>query len=123
MPLMYYCGTLHIILTGRKNLLGELLNLQLQRQVFQEAMLQRSIFLVVHINEKTFVFLGQFYNQKGTVHFNINSTSTNQKLNLQLTGNYMLDNNHSPNADLTAVAIGLEPNAPNLYNSDGTLNC
>ncbi len=34
----------------------------------------------------------------------------------------MLDNNHLPNVDLTAVAIGLEPNAPNLYNSDGTLN-
>jgi TonB-linked SusC/RagA family outer membrane protein len=34
----------------------------------------------------------------------------------------MIDNNHLPAGDLTQSAVLLEPNAPKLYNADGTLN-
>lgn len=71
---------------------------------------------------ETTVFPGSFSDQRGGVHFNINSTSANQKFNLQLTGNYLFDNNQLPRSDLTEPAIPLEPNAPALYNADGTLN-
>ncbi len=72
--------------------------------------------------KETSVFPGNFKDQKGAIHFSINSTSTNQKFNFRLTGSYMLDNNQLPRSDLTSTSIWLEPNAPSLYNADGSLN-
>ena len=34
----------------------------------------------------------------------------------------MVDDNHLPQYDLTQVALTTEPDAPSLYNKDGTLN-
>ncbi len=59
---------------------------------------------------------------KGAIHFSINSTTTNQKLNFQLSGNYLVDKNQLPVSDLTYNAIALEPVAPALHNADGSLN-
>jgi TonB-linked SusC/RagA family outer membrane protein len=73
-------------------------------------------------NRQTTVFPGNFDDKVGGLHFNINGTSTNQKLRIQLTGSYSYDNNHLPSEDLTQTAILMEPNAPPLYNADGTLN-
>ncbi len=41
---------------------------------------------------------------------------------MQLSSNYMQDNNKLPSADITLRSVQLEPNAPSLYNEDGTLN-
>jgi TonB-dependent starch-binding outer membrane protein SusC len=68
------------------------------------------------------VFPGDFADQKGSIHFNINGVSPNQKFHIQLTGNYMFDDNLLPNQDLTSSALNLAPDAPALYNPDGTLN-
>lgn len=73
-------------------------------------------------HRETTVFPGSFSDRKGSVHFNLNSSSTNQRLRLQFTGNYMFDDNQLPGSDLTSVARLLEPVAPALYNNDGTLN-
>jgi TonB-linked SusC/RagA family outer membrane protein len=73
-------------------------------------------------HRETTVFPGDFADQKGSVHFNINSVSANQKFHVQFSGIYMLDDNKLPSKDLTQSAIQLEPDAPNLYNGDGTLN-
>jgi TonB-linked SusC/RagA family outer membrane protein len=73
-------------------------------------------------NRQTTVFPGEFDDRKGSVHFNLNTTSLNQKLKLQLGGNYMIDDNHLSNVDLTSQALFTEPHAPALYNVDGTLN-
>ncbi|HEU4606548.1 MAG TPA: TonB-dependent receptor plug domain-containing protein, partial [Chitinophagaceae bacterium] len=73
-------------------------------------------------HKETTVFPGSFADYKGAVHLNINNTSANQKFNLQLSANYMLDNNHLFSLDLTPRAVLLEPDAPPLYNTDGTLN-
>jgi TonB-linked SusC/RagA family outer membrane protein len=73
-------------------------------------------------NKQTTVFPGNFADQKGAVHFNLNTSSLNQKFRLQFSGNYMLDKNELPQTDLTQKAIQLAPDAPALYNDDGTLN-
>lgn len=72
--------------------------------------------------KETTVFNGDFSDTKASFHFNINNTSANQKFKVQLSSNYMVDNNHLSNTDFTSEAIKLAPNAPGLYNSDGTLN-
>jgi TonB-dependent starch-binding outer membrane protein SusC len=73
-------------------------------------------------HRETSVFLGDFADQKGSMHFNINSTSASQRFRMQFSGNYMVDNNKLPGVDLTRDANLLEPVAPALYNPDGTLN-
>ena len=72
--------------------------------------------------KETTVFPGRTHDQKGALHFNLNNTSVNQKFKFQLDGKYMLDDNRLPGTDLTNEAINLAPNAPALYNADGTLN-
>ncbi|HVW98722.1 MAG TPA: SusC/RagA family TonB-linked outer membrane protein [Mucilaginibacter sp.] len=73
-------------------------------------------------HKETTVFPGDFADQKGSVHFNINSYSPNKKFSLQFLGNYLTDDNKIIGSDLTGPAIQLSPNAPSLYQADGTLN-
>ena len=70
---------------------------------------------------QTAVFPGDFADQGGSVHFNLTSTSVNRKFHLQLTGSYNIDDNRLPGTDLTSEIV-LAPDAPPLYNKDGTLN-
>ncbi len=69
----------------------------------------------------TTVYPGDYGDQKASLHFSVNHASTNQKFHLQLTGLYGYENNKVPNADF-AASVNLAPDAPALYNSDGTLN-
>jgi TonB-linked SusC/RagA family outer membrane protein len=73
-------------------------------------------------NRQTTVFPGDLSDVKASTHFNINNFSANRKFNIQLNGNYMADNNRLVGNDLTGVAMTLSPNAPALYNNDGSLN-
>jgi len=73
-------------------------------------------------HRETSVFPGDFADQKGSLHFSLNTASSNQKFKMQLTGSYLFDDNQLPNTDLTATALGLAPDAPPLFKSDGTLN-
>ncbi len=73
-------------------------------------------------HKETTVFPGSLSNQKGSIHFSLNNLSTNQKFRLMLVGNYLIDNNRLMTLDLTSDAIQLAPNAPELFNSDGSLN-
>ena len=72
--------------------------------------------------DETTVFPGDFADQKGSIHFSVNSNSLNQRFKMQFSGNYMLDDNKLPGSDYTEVANQLEPIAPAVYNPDGTLN-
>lgn len=72
-------------------------------------------------HRETLVFPGNFADKKGSVHFNLNNVSANQKFRMQLSGSYMVDNNQLPTADLTGY-IYLSPDAPILHNTDGSLN-
>ncbi len=73
-------------------------------------------------HRETTVFPGDLFDQKGGLHFTLNSASTDQRFHIQLSANYLADNNHITSNDLTSLAVTLAPDGPKLYNSDGTLN-
>ncbi|MGC4233253.1 MAG: SusC/RagA family TonB-linked outer membrane protein [Niabella sp.] len=70
----------------------------------------------------TDVFPGDMASTSGSLHFNINTASLNQKFKLQLSGSYLVNENLLPGVDLTQAALSLEPVAPALFNPDGSLN-
>jgi TonB-linked SusC/RagA family outer membrane protein len=67
---------------------------------------------------------GAFRNTKTTGRFNITTGSNNKKFQLQFGGSYMDDSNTLPSSAnfLAAIVPSLSPNAPSLYNPDGSLN-
>ncbi|MBO3100314.1 SusC/RagA family TonB-linked outer membrane protein [Gelidibacter pelagius] len=74
-----------------------------------------------HYKETT-VFPGNFAFKKSSANFNINHISEDNKFEVDLSGNYSTDINNLLATDLTSQAIQLAPNAPALYNSEGSLN-
>ncbi len=73
-------------------------------------------------SKETMVFPGNFSDRKGSLHVSLNTTSSNQKFNIQFTGSYLSDHNRLPGRDFSSEVIFLAPNAPALYNEDGTIN-
>ncbi len=71
---------------------------------------------------QTTVFPRGSHNAKASVLANINHTSENDKLKLQLSVNYTTDFNDLVSSDLIREAYTIAPNAPKLYNEDGSLN-
>ncbi|BAV07690.1 SusC/RagA family TonB-linked outer membrane protein [Filimonas lacunae] len=71
---------------------------------------------------QTTVFPGDLSDNKASLHFNLNSSSLNQRFSMQLTNNFLYDVNRIINTDLTKAAYSLAPNAPAVYKADGTLN-
>jgi TonB-linked SusC/RagA family outer membrane protein len=67
------------------------------------------------------VFPSESGDRKASVHFNINSSSSNQKFNILLTGSYLSDDNRLFSEDPTKYTR-LAPDAPAVYNNDGSLN-
>ncbi|ACU60681.1 SusC/RagA family TonB-linked outer membrane protein [Chitinophaga pinensis] len=66
---------------------------------------------------------GDLSDRKTSVHFNINSTSTNQKFKVNFSGSYVSDNNKlAVVSDIASRAFTMAPNSPQLYNDDGSLN-
>lgn len=72
-------------------------------------------------NETT-VYPGDYDYNKTAVLLNVNHTSKNRRFTMNTSVNYVLDNNNLPATDLTREALRLPPNAPELYNEDGSLN-
>lgn len=73
-------------------------------------------------HRETTVFPGDLNDNKITTHFNISHVSSDQRFRLNFTGSYMYDNNNLIKTDFTQLSLTLAPNAPSLYNEDGTLN-
>jgi len=73
-------------------------------------------------HRETTVFPGNFDDVRASLHFNLMTQSSNNKFKFQLTGNYLTENNQLPGGDYTGVAFKLAPDAPALYNPDGSLN-
>ncbi len=70
---------------------------------------------------QTTVFPGDFSDKKASVHANINHSSTNQKLHVLFSAQYINDNSTMPDLDFTNSTL-LAPDAPALYNPDGSIN-
>ncbi len=71
---------------------------------------------------ETTVFPGEFSDIKGSSRLVVNHTSSNRKFKVNFTAGYLKGKNTLPQVDLTADAVSLAPNAPALYNPDGSLN-
>ncbi|WP_212005662.1 SusC/RagA family TonB-linked outer membrane protein [Chitinophaga sp. HK235] len=72
--------------------------------------------------KETTVFPGDLADTKANVHANISHISENQKFKYGLTITYLQDKNNMATSDLSSYAFSLPPDAPALYNSDGSLN-
>ncbi|MGC3947964.1 MAG: SusC/RagA family TonB-linked outer membrane protein [Chryseolinea sp.] len=68
------------------------------------------------------VFPGDNRDQRIAGHASITNTAFNSKLRTTLTANYSLDDTSLPGQDLTSRSVYLPPNAPSMYNEDGSLN-
>jgi len=68
------------------------------------------------------VFIGDFLYKKGGSHFSLNHRSDDSKFRLAFSAGYTLQDNDMPASDFTSVSRILAPNAPALYNQDGSLN-
>jgi TonB-dependent starch-binding outer membrane protein SusC len=71
-------------------------------------------------NEST-IMPGDFFARNASAHFNLNGNSNDQKFNFSFTGNYVNGKRVMPASDLTTNIL-LAPNAPKIYNNDGSLN-
>src|SRR5690606_15455271 len=68
------------------------------------------------------VFNGSFGYQKAGANLALNHHSANEKFNLSISASYQSLKNDQPLTDPTLFAISATPNAPEIYNEDGTLN-
>ncbi|WP_276088241.1 SusC/RagA family TonB-linked outer membrane protein [Pedobacter sp. JY14-1] len=73
-------------------------------------------------HRETTVFPGDFSDSKGSLHFNITNTSLDRKFKMQFSANYLSGVAKLPGTDLAVQALQFAPNAPALYNADGSLN-
>ncbi|WP_172954145.1 SusC/RagA family TonB-linked outer membrane protein [Pedobacter ginsengisoli] len=65
---------------------------------------------------------GDLRDQKGSISFNLNSTSENKRFKFSLSASYVTDDNKLAGIGGIAVAAyTYAPNAPKLYNENGTL--
>lgn len=84
---------------------------------------QRTQYLLSgNFRKETTVFPGDFFYNKGAAHFSMNHASEDDKFRLTFSGNYTTQKNNRPSNDLTAISRTLAPNAPAVYNADGSLN-
>jgi TonB-linked SusC/RagA family outer membrane protein len=73
--------------------------------------------------DQTDVFPGDFGNTKVSVLANLNHRSENGRLSLNLSTNFISEENDLPNgSSLVVEALLLPPNAPSLYDENGELN-
>ncbi|WP_144214058.1 SusC/RagA family TonB-linked outer membrane protein [Flavobacterium anhuiense] len=68
------------------------------------------------------VFVGDSRYKKGGSQFSLNHQSDNGKFRLTFSAGYNVQDNKLPALDFTTDARNLAPNAPALYNADGSLN-
>lgn len=68
------------------------------------------------------VYPGDFDYKKGGTHLSLDHESIDKKFKVTFSGSYDIQDNDQPARDLTRISRNLAPNAPALYNADGTLN-
>ncbi|WP_367331089.1 SusC/RagA family TonB-linked outer membrane protein [Sphingobacterium multivorum] len=81
-----------------------------------------SFLLSLGHNEQSTVFGNDFKYTTNSITTNIAHQSKDKKLNLAVSNMFSIQKNNVINSDITRSAFSLSPNAPALYNDDGTLN-
>ena len=74
------------------------------------------------LHKESTVFPGNYADTKSSVYFSINHNSLDKRFKLIFSGTYLDDKNNLSRSDFTALALTLPPNAPKIYNEDGSLN-
>ncbi|MFV0225201.1 SusC/RagA family TonB-linked outer membrane protein [Empedobacter falsenii] len=83
---------------------------------------QTNFMIGANVMKESSVFYGNYAYNKLSFFSTLNHKTANNKLKLQWTTNYGQDKNYLPVQDLTRIARTLVPNAPQLFNEDGSLN-
>ncbi|WP_281631524.1 SusC/RagA family TonB-linked outer membrane protein [Flavobacterium luteolum] len=83
---------------------------------------QTQFLLNGNYHKESAVYPGDFGYKKGGAQININHRSEDSRFQLVFSAIYNAQDNTQPAFELTYSAQTLAPNAPRLYNSDGTLN-
>jgi len=83
---------------------------------------QTQFLLSGNFNKQTTVYPGDFGYKKGNVLLNLNHTTENKKFTSTVSVGYTSQKNNQPRMDLMREAVSIPPNAPALYNEDGSLN-
>jgi|SRR5450755_4525031 TonB-dependent starch-binding outer membrane protein SusC len=73
-------------------------------------------------HRETTVFPGNYADAKGSGHFSLNHISNDNKLKIDLSMTYGVENNNLPAFDFVSQAMSLPPDAPAPYDSSGKLN-
>lgn len=73
-------------------------------------------------HDETTVFPGDYGYRRNVLRSNLNHTSEDQRFKMTLSTGYTTQGNDQPAVDISRIALQLAPNAPALYNADGTLN-
>ncbi|MDT0676482.1 SusC/RagA family TonB-linked outer membrane protein [Autumnicola musiva] len=101
---------------------SEILNMDLSVNGGNE---NTSFRLGVGYHKEGTVFTGDFDYQKATAALQVNHVSDNEKFHIDLSLNYGADTNNflnSVNSSLVYLGVTLPPNAPPIFNTDGSLN-
>lgn len=73
-------------------------------------------------HKESFLYPGDFVNNRGTVNLNLNHSSTNRKLAINLSANYSYNKNTSPGSEtLLRVGVSLPPNYPDVLDDNQSL--
>lgn len=75
-----------------------------------------------NFNKQGTVLPGDFRYKKGNFHLNVNHESENKKFKININAGYTAQDNNQPRIDLMRETFSIAPNAPALYNDDGSLN-
>ncbi len=65
---------------------------------------------------------GDGIDQRVSLHFNLNAQSIDKRFKLTFTGSYVSDKNTVQSEDFSTDRLNLPPDAPALFNPDGSLN-
>lgn len=106
----------------QKELMGGTANITNIQSSLSGGSAQTQFLLSGNYNKETTVYLGDFSYRKGNVHLNVNHESENKKFKTNMSVGYTSQNNNQPRMDMMREAVNIAPNAPELYNADGTLN-
>lgn len=106
----------------QKELMGGTANLTNIQSSLSGGSAQTQFLLSGNYYKETTVYIGDFGYKKGNVHLNVNHETENKKFKTNISVGYTSQNNNQPRWDLMREAVNIAPNAPALYNEDGTLN-
>ena len=113
--------------TGRytdwqEELLGGSSNFMNHRLTFSGGAGNTTFLFGLNYHKETTLFSNDFSDTKVSGNLNLRFNSPDKRFELNFLGNFLINNNELFSSGLAGEAVTLAPNAPPLYNEDGSLN-